>query len=160
MWHALSAQLREYHAGRRVMNIPIARGVNLVEVLTALLAKIFFGGTLRTKYTHTGTMLPNFANVALNEEAGNIFSELNGGKEIGVWAVDRWATRVFFCAANAPDGLVFLLEVVACVSHIVDVYFRGPVNFIVLATLSTSAKEGVVKVVERFQRGGAGGGLG
>lgn len=103
------------------MNVPITRGVNLVEVLTTLLAKIFIWRTFRAKDTDASAVLPNFANVALNEEASDVLSEFNGGKEIGVWSVDRWATRVVFRAADTPDGLIFFLEVIASVSHIVNV---------------------------------------
>lgn len=53
-----------------------------MEIFATLLAKIFLGGALSAKDADTGAVLPDLANVALNEEAGNVFSKFYGIEEI------------------------------------------------------------------------------
>jgi hypothetical protein len=118
-----------------------------------LLAEIFFGGAFGTENAYTGAVLPDFANVALNEEAGNIFSELNGGEKVGVGPLDRWATRVVLRIADATDSLIFLLlEVVASICHVKIVRPGSLFGIVVVIAFSPATEEGVVEILKGFRR--------
>lgn len=62
--------------------LAVACSVYFMEIFPTLLAKIFFGRALSAKDADTGAVLPDLANVALNEEAGNVFSKFYGIEEI------------------------------------------------------------------------------
>jgi hypothetical protein len=64
------------------IHLPVACSVYFMEIFATLLAKIFLGGALSAKDADTGAVLPDLANVALNEEAGNVFSKFYGIEEI------------------------------------------------------------------------------
>jgi hypothetical protein len=68
------------------VNIPIGFASDSVQVFPALLAKIFIGAHFLVHDSHTATMLPNFAGIALNEHTPNII-----GQHIG--RISRWVDR-------------------------------------------------------------------
>lgn len=92
--------------------------------------------------------MPDLANVALNEEAGNIFSKFNVGEEVGVSALDGWTARIFLGVTQASHSLVLLvLEVVADIGHVQRVWARGLVLLVVLTTLPSPTEKCVVEVL-------------
>lgn len=100
-------------------NLPIVCNVNFVKIFAALLAKVFIRGALGAEYADAGAVLPNFANVALNEEACNVFGEFNSVKEFGIRAIHKWTSRIFFRATRTPDGLVLFVEdAVTAICHV------------------------------------------
>jgi hypothetical protein len=131
-----------------------------MEIFAALLAKIFLGRALSAKNADTGAMLPDFTNVALNEEAGNVFSKFYGIEEIQVGTFHGWATRVFFCITDTTNGFVLLfLEVIAAIRHFKSIGFRSLLVLVFVVALSPSTEEGIVKIFKwlRGQRGTGGG---
>lgn len=118
-----------------------------------MLAKVFVRRGLGTEDTDTSAMLPNFANVATNEEAGNVFRKFDAGKEIGICALDGRSTWVFLGLAETTNGLVLLIaNIIAAVGHLGRVHARTLLWLVVLAALASAAKEGVVKVFEGLRR--------
>jgi hypothetical protein len=62
------------------INVPISRSMNFMEIFSAFFAEVFIRSGLLSHDTHTGTMLPHLANVALDEQAGNFFRQLYSHK--------------------------------------------------------------------------------
>lgn len=124
--------------------------MDFVQVLATLFAKIFIGRALGAEDADTGAMLPDFANIALNEEAGNVFSELNGGKEVGVGPIYGRATRIVFGATETANCLILFLEVIASIHHVKIIWLRSLIDLVVLAAFSSSGEEGVVEIFERL----------
>lgn len=133
--------------------------MDLVKVLPALLAKIFIGRALGAKNANASAVLPDFADIALDIEASNIFRQLNCGEEVGVWSVHRRTARVVLRATDAPDSLILLfLEVVAAVCHVkIVVFYVLLVTVVVLTASPPSAKKGIVEVLKRLRRQGSAG---
>jgi hypothetical protein len=97
-------------------------------------------------------MLPDFANIALNEEAGNFFSKFNGIEELQVCAFYRWAAWVILSITNAPDCFVFFfLEIITSVRHVKVFGFRDLLVLVLVIALSPPTKKSVVKVLKRFR---------
>lgn len=97
-------------------------------------------------------MLPDFANVALNEEAGNFFSEFNGIEKLQVYAFYGRATWVILSITNAPDRFIFFfLKVITSIRHVKVVRFGGLLVLVLLIAFSPSTKKGVVKVLKWFR---------
>lgn len=97
-------------------------------------------------------MLPDFANIALNEEAGNFFSKFNGIEKLQVYAFYRRATWVILSITNAPNCFVFFfLEVVTSIRHVKVFRFGGLLVLVLVIALSPSTKKSVVKVLKRFR---------
>jgi hypothetical protein len=65
-----------------------------VKILTALFAKILIWGAFGTKNANASAVLPDLADVALDEEAGNFIGEIDSCKDLGVWAVHGRRARV------------------------------------------------------------------
>lgn len=132
-------------------DLPIVCYQNLVRFLATLLAKVFVRGRLGAEDSDASAMLPNLANVALNEEAGNIFSELMCEKEVGLWGVDWRGAGILLRAADASDGLILLVLNVFASGH--DNVIRGrPLGLVVLAAFPPATEERVVEVLERLRR--------
>lgn len=106
-----------------------------------MLAEILVRGCFGTEYADASAMLPNFANVATNEEASNIFRKFNPGKKVCVWSIYGRPTRIFFSLANAPNSLVLLFaNVIAAVSHFGhDVRARSLFLVVLLTALAPAA---------------------
>jgi hypothetical protein len=127
--------------------LAIACRVYLVEFFATLLAKIFIRRALGAKNAYTGAVLPDFTNVALNEEAGNIFGEFNGIEKVQIGAFNRRTTWIFFSITDASNSLILLfLKVVASVHHVKVVGFRVFVVIVFLVPLSPSAEKGIVEI--------------
>jgi hypothetical protein len=98
----------------------------LVEVLSALLAEVLVGRALLGHDADAGAMLPHLADVALHEEARNIVCNLERRVWVALWPIahdsdvfpSRRRAGVLVEAADAADGLVVLLNVVAGVTHV------------------------------------------
>lgn len=112
-----------------------------------MLAKIFIRRALGAKNAYTGAMLPDFTNVALNEEAGNIFGKFNGIEKVQISTLDRRATWVFFSITDTADSLILLfLKIVASIRHVEIVRLGILIVFVFLIALSPSAEKGVVEI--------------
>jgi hypothetical protein len=109
--------------------------VYFVEVFPALLAEILVWGALGTKNADTSTVLPDLADITLNEEASNIFCEIHITEELGVRTLEGGLSRVLVGTTDAPHSLVLLLQIVTNVVHI-DCFGPGGFVFIVLTTLA------------------------
>lgn len=97
-------------------------------------------------------MLPDFANIALNEEAGNFFSKFNGIEKLQVYTFYRRATWVILSITNAPNCFVFFfLKVVTSIRHVKVFRFGGLLVLVLVIALSPSTKKSVVKVLKRFR---------
>jgi hypothetical protein len=118
-----------------------------VEFFATLFAKILIRRALGAKNAYTGAVLPDFTNVALNEEAGNIFGKFNGIEKVQISAFNRWTTWIFLSITDASDGLILLfLKVVASVHHVKIVRLGNFVVVVFLVTLSPSTEKSVVKI--------------
>ncbi|KAI6753161.1 hypothetical protein HG531_005330 [Fusarium graminearum] len=94
-----------------------------------------------------GAVLPNFTNVALNEEAGNIFGKFNGIEKVQVGTFNRRTTWIFFSITDASNSLILLfLKVVASVHHIKVVGLGIFVGIVFLVPLSPSTEKSIVNV--------------
>lgn len=60
------------------LNLPIGFVPDPVQILPALLAKIFVGTRLLVHDAHTTAMLPHLAGVALNEHAPDVIGQRIG----------------------------------------------------------------------------------
>lgn len=98
---------------------PVCSYMNLVQILAALLAKILVGRAFSAENANASTVLPDFANVALNKEASNFVGEVYSGKNFGVRAVDGRRAGVVLRATETADCLVLLvLKVLATIDHV------------------------------------------
>lgn len=61
---------------KKRQDIPIEAGEDLVEVFATLLAVVFIGQGVVVGEADAGAVLPDLADVALNEEAGEIFANI------------------------------------------------------------------------------------
>lgn len=112
---------------RKKENIPVLRGVNHVQVLAALLAKIL--DVVRVRLfcgeAYAGTVLPRVADLALHKIASHVVGnlsedalEISGVSEtkLGV-RVEGRGPGIVIVAADAADGLVVLLGFIAVRAH-------------------------------------------
>lgn len=90
-------------------NLPSVGREDLVVLLATLLAEIFVWGRLGAEDANAGSVLPDLANIALNEESSNVFSEFMCEKELGLWGVGGRRPGVVLGAADASNGLVLLI---------------------------------------------------
>lgn len=112
--------------------LPIACRMDLVQILATLLTEVFVGRTLFGENTDASTMLPDFADIALDEKSRYFVRQLDASKEVGLWIVlslfrillERWRARVFVEATDTSYRLVVLLNVVTPSSHIVRIDTR------------------------------------
>lgn len=112
--------------------LPIASLVNFVQVFPTLFAKVFVGGALLCHDSDTGSVLPYLADIALHIEARYVVCDIESSQYYGVWGVSRlfgfgvkgWRARVVVEPANAADGLVILLNIIASVGHFYRVLSR------------------------------------
>jgi hypothetical protein len=133
-----------------------------VEVFSTLFAEILVWRAFRAKNADASAVLPDLADIALDEEAGNIFCKLNASKKVCIGAIDGRLSWVVLRAADAADGLVILvvLDLIASDDHVYSLVSRGLFGLFVLATLPSPTEQGVFKVVEGLRRQRrAGGGL-
>lgn len=85
-------------------------------------------------------MLPNFADVATNEEAGNVLRKLDAGKEVGVRTFNGWSARIIFRSTDTSHCLVLLfVDLVVIFSHLGGVNARGLIWVVVMAALTSAA---------------------
>ena len=149
--------------------LPIGAVEDLVQVLPTLLTIVFFGEGAVVNQPNTGAMLPDLADVALDEEACKIVGHDRREDGFNVVAVPGCLLEILggrrpgvvFVAADAADGLVVLLDVVV-VEHFDFAYDdRREVLVVVLDRVGSSAsaargrRGGVVgdgKVVGRLRR--------
>jgi hypothetical protein len=118
-----------------------------MEFFATLLAKILIRRALGAKNAYAGAVLPNFTNVALDEEAGNVFGKFNGIKKVQVGTFNRRATWIFFSITDASNSLVLLfLKVVASVHHVKVIGLGIFVVIVFLVPLSSSTEESIVKI--------------
>jgi hypothetical protein len=124
-----------------------------VEFFATLLAKIFIRRALGAKNAYTGAVLPDFTNVALNEEAGNIFGKFNGIKKVQISTLDRRATWIFFSITDAANSLILLfLKIVASIRHVESIRLGILIVLVFLIALSPSAEKGVVEIFKWLRR--------
>lgn len=93
-------------------------------VLATLFTEVFVRTGFFSHDSYTGAMLPHLANVALHKEARRVVVDVRGKYRVDVNCVFDAVFRVFFErrrarvvveAADAADGLVFVLYVVVSV---------------------------------------------
>src|ERR1700712_5058766 len=99
--------------GQNWRYFPIACCINLVEVFSADFAVVVLGQQVFGDNTHAETMLPNFADVTLDEKASQIVRELDGEYWLEVNCVSERVvlgivvegrqTRVVVVATNTAD---------------------------------------------------------
>lgn len=70
--------------------------MDLVKILAALFTKVLVGRAFGAEYANASAVLPDLANVALNEEASDFVGEVYGRKNLGVGTVDGRGARVVF----------------------------------------------------------------
>lgn len=133
------------------MNSPVNSCVDFVQVFPTLFAEVFVGRALSAKYTNTRAVLPNLADVTLNEEASNILCEFNGDEEVCIRAVDGWTAWVLFRATDAPHGLVLFLHVFAAVYQLDCVRSRDPI-LVILSAFAPTTQKRVVEIFWRLRR--------
>lgn len=122
-----------------------------VQMLLALLAEVLIGRALRAEDTNAGTMLPNLTDVTLDKKARNIFSEFYRNEHFAVGSICWRASRILVGAADAPDSLVFFLNVLTAVCHFYRVKPRGFV-VVILSAFAPPTEEGIVEILERLRR--------
>lgn len=89
-----SGRLWRNRSDSRIECIPISCRMYLVKIFATLFAEVFVRGAFGAKDADAGAMLPDFANVTLNEKPGNIFGEFNSVEEFGIRTIHRWATGI------------------------------------------------------------------
>ena len=123
------------------VNLPVTSCMNFVKIFPALLTEVFVRRHLGAEDANTSAMLPDFANVALNEEASNILCEFNAAKKVRIPALHGRATRVFLSVADASDGLVLvILEVLGAIGHFESFRTRRLVNCVFLAARTSAGQ--------------------
>lgn len=101
-----------------------------MEVFPTFFTEILLRESVVIAQTDTGAMLPNMTNVALYKESCKIFGYLSWEDGLKVDSLlgdafevlERGRAGVVLVAADAPDGLVVLLNVVSPVCHFVVVW--------------------------------------
>lgn len=124
--------------------IPIAGGVNLVQVFATFLAEVLVWRRLFRENADTGAVLPDFADIALHEETRNLVRQLDACEEVCFGVVlamlevvfEGRGTRVFVKTADAADGLVVLLDVIV-VDHTVRIRADLIADFVLAAGASS-----------------------
>jgi hypothetical protein len=108
-----------------------------VQVLAALFAKVLVGASIFAHDAHAAAVLPDLANIALQEESGQVFCNICdidyrffntfSNTMLTVFVRMLWRPWVFVEATNTPNGLVilshFLHSVVGPLCTIACVYF-------------------------------------
>jgi hypothetical protein len=108
-----------------------------VKVFPALLAEVLFGTGGLIHNADAPAMLPDLADVALDEQAAQIVADDVGIRQSRAWFTGiRWQARVFHVAAHASGDLVFLCHVL--VGLIVEL--RGLVFVIVVFACPASGQ--------------------
>jgi hypothetical protein len=87
-----------------------------MQVFTALLAKVFVGTCIFAHDAHATAVLPDLADIALQEEARQVFCNICdidyrffntfSYTMLTVFVRELWRTWILFIAANAPNGFV------------------------------------------------------
>jgi hypothetical protein len=120
-----------------------------MQVLAALLAKIFVGARFFSHDPDTAAVLPDLADVALHKQPSGIIGDVGREERIlaegvleavfGVFVKGRGAL-VFLVAANAANGLVLFLIIAVAVRHVGSIGFVS--RFFPLLDLSAGATAG------------------
>jgi hypothetical protein len=117
-----------------------------VKVFAALLAKVLVGAGFFLHDAHTATVLPDLANVALDEQPSQVVAgKINVCQSRARLASIRWQSRVLLVSTDAAGDLVFLGHVV--IELILD--FGCVIFVVVLLACSASGQRWFDVRVER-----------
>lgn len=125
------------------MNLPIGFAPDFVQVLPALLAKIFIGAHFLVHDSHTTTMLPNFASVALDKHTPNVIGQYI--RRISGWVDRLWlddAATESFATRGRQAWIILLPTQTSCdfflffLFYIIFIFLAGRVIVVVVGALT------------------------
>jgi hypothetical protein len=126
-------------------DVPFGTDCDLVQLLLADFAKVLVGAGLLLHDADAAAVLPDLADVALNEETTQIVAwDIDVGQGGAGLASVRWQARVLLIATDAAGDLVFLSKVV------VEVIFEL-CNVVLVVVLLACAAAGQWGLDERVE---------